>query len=242
VGWLKRWLLPTKFRPEHAKDWKGNIDGTHGEHDDVANFFHVRNMLRGNTQNWRDLFPAEASVGHKDANAKDVKESPNIARTVEELILELINVAYRHSWHASVPGPEKFQFGDAIATDQQRWWTEEVLVGVTEAELEQVDGHESQKHHSRDCKFHLLESFAFFASNPSVGNRFPLVPSALEPDEDMKKGTQSNVFFNNIRREAKASPIEPHIEITIPIEVVWSCKNMKVTHSVNHDEKDEQNG
>jgi len=181
VGWLKTWLFSAKFRPEHTKHREGDIDCTHGEHDDVANDLHLGNMLCGNAKNGRDLLPSEACVRNKHTSAEDVEESPNIARTVEELILKLVNVAHGHWCHTSVPGPEELQFGDAIPADQQGGWAKEVLPSVPEAELEEVNGHEREEHHSRDCKFHLVEGFALFASSPIVGNGFSLVPSALEP-------------------------------------------------------------
>ena len=47
---------------------------------------------------------------------------------------------------------------------------------------------------------------------------------------------QEDIFFHNVRRQAKASPIEADIEVAVAVEVVRSEEHVEIADSMDDDE------
>merc|ERR1712151_645482 len=58
----------------------------------------------------------------------------------------------------------------------------------------------------------------------------------------MEKRAERYIFLHNVRFETEARPIQSNIEISIPIEVVWTKEDVEISNSMDNDEQEEEHG
>merc|ERR1719409_1850999 len=92
-------------------------------------------------------------MDHEHANGEHVEGHP--AHAAKEVEFELVDVPDRHWGNCRVRGPEQIQMNDALKVDHVTRWTHQVWLGSTQAELEQVDDHESHKQYTSDRKVEI---------------------------------------------------------------------------------------
>mmetsp|Transcript_76137 Transcript_76137/g.172154 ORF Transcript_76137/g.172154 Transcript_76137/m.172154 type:complete len:203 (+) Transcript_76137:302-910(+) len=171
---------------------------------------------------------------HEDDHREGVEEAPD--RVLEDLELERVDVAHADLGDAGVVGPEEVQRGDAPEVDQEGRRADVVgaeLIGVTETELEEVDGHESHQHQSRDRQVQGTDA-------GRLHQRKLHVPGPLQPNEGMENDGKQDVLLDNVAGQAKTGPVEAHIEVTVPVEVIRTLEDVKIANSVDDDENDEE--
>jgi len=175
----------------HAVEWEGNVDGTQDDEDGITVLFNHWDVCLRDPQDWSDLCPTHAGVCHEDNNAEDVEVSPEVVLAVEEGVLEVVDIAHWHRLDLSPLGPEKVQLGDAIPADEHGRRTDVVLEGISETELEQVNGHECSQHDTGQSQVHGREETS------RLGHAL-LVPRTPEANEHVQDSTEKNVLFDDL--------------------------------------------
>ena len=87
----------------------------------------------------------------------------------------------------------------------------EILFGVSESDLKEVNGHERQQHQSNDVQIQLTAH---------QRRRQLLIPSSFQTDGDVQQSAQQQVFLDDVRLETEACPIQPDVEMTVTVEIV----------------------
>ena len=141
-----------------------------------------------------------------------------------------INVADSDRLDAGVLGPEEVQRGDAPEVDEVRRRPDVVrakLVGVAEAELEQVDGHEGEQHEARDGQVQDADALALHQGQLHV-------PGSLQAHKDVEQHGQEDVLLNDVGWKAEARPVQPHVEVAVAVEVIWACMYSAHCHTLRN--------
>ena len=100
-------------------------------------------------QSWstNDLHTIAAHVCGENTHCFDVEPTP--PKGCEHLKLQAVDAYHRDGFACSL-NPEEFETRDTRPdVDQILGWTQDIRLGRSEAELEQVDGHECESHHAR---------------------------------------------------------------------------------------------
>merc|ERR1719277_715465 len=155
-------------------------------------------------------------MGHEDQDADKVEDTP--VRVLEDLVLQLVDVPDCNGFHRLVLGPEQVEGQDACEVDQIAGWADPVGIGVTESELEQVDGHEAHQSNSCYCQVELARLDAEVELQ---------IPGALEANKDVQNGCKQNVFLNDVCRQSKSCPVEADVEIAVSIEIIRTHEHME---------------
>lgn len=146
--WLEASLVAGEWFCHHTVDRKGNVNRSEHEEDGVAILLDHRDVLLGDAQDWCHLLPSQASMSHEDADTEDVEISPEVPGTIEELVLETIDVTHWHRSDILILGPEEIKVRETIHANQHWRRADVILHSITKAELEEVDCHESAQHHT----------------------------------------------------------------------------------------------
>jgi len=144
---VEGWPRGGKRSSRHTVDRKRDIDHSKHNEDGIAVLLDHRNMLLRNAKDGCHLLPSQTSMSHEDKDTENVEVGPEISSTIEELVLETVDVTNRHRSDILICRPEEVEMRQAICADQHWRRTDVVLHCVTETELKEVDGHESAKHH-----------------------------------------------------------------------------------------------
>jgi len=181
----------------------------------------------------RELGPSETRVRHEDEHGHDVETAPNGILQDLELIQVDVSDGYRRN--TLVVGPEERQ-GDQPTgppVDERRWRSQEILLSICKAELEEVNGHECEQHQTRDGQIQL-------AAHQPRGQL--LIPSSLQTHEDVQQSAQQHILLDNVGLKSEACPIQTDVEVTVAVEIVRSLEHMKISDRVHNDEKDQKHG
>jgi len=218
----------------HAECWERDVNQAEHHHDHVANSLDVLDVQLRNSECRRYLYPTHASVEHEDEDTENIECRPHLV--AEKLELQGVDVSNRNSNHFRVFAPEEPQLKDADEIDEKWWRANHVrteLFSVAEAELEEMDSHECKEHEARNgqievpgfhthCQFHIVR--------------------ALQADQDMQEHGKKDILLDDVRWQAKPSPVQTNIEITIAVKIIRPHKNVKITDSMNDKEEDQQYG
>mmetsp|Transcript_102858 Transcript_102858/g.296188 ORF Transcript_102858/g.296188 Transcript_102858/m.296188 type:complete len:378 (-) Transcript_102858:755-1888(-) len=236
AGVLDAHLVACEGRCEHHIQREGDVDEADHDANDVTDDLDLLDVALRDAEHRRDLLPADAVMRHEDDGGENVEDGPQ--RILEDLEFQCINVAHSHRRDAGVVGPEEVQRKNAVEVDEVRRRADVVraeLVRVAEAELEEVNGHEGQEDQARDGQIERPPTLGLHQSQLHV-------PSALYTDECMQENRQGDVLFDDICGQTKACPVETHIKIAIPVEIIRAFEHMQIADGVDHDEQDQKNG
>ena len=205
----------------------------HGE--DVTHMGGLAVVLLGDLQSWcwHDLLPSQAHVGAENNNGHDVEETP--AKRLEDLELHSVDVAHSDSLAARIIHPEKVQsqLQEGLQVQQVRRWAQCPWLSGAETELIQVDHHESQQGDPRNRQVHLPRIQSIVHAD---------VPRPFDGNHHMQQSCQQNVLLHNVGLETESSPVQPHVEVSVAIEVIRSQENVQVANCVDDDEDEEEHG
>jgi len=121
---------------------EGQVDGANTKDQDVANVLDALDVALWNPQSWgwHNLLPTKASMHHEHKDREQIEHDP--VQALEELELQLVNVTDWHWIDGLLADPKQLKLWDAKEIDHVRRWSHQVWLSGTEAELEQVNGHE----------------------------------------------------------------------------------------------------
>mmetsp|Transcript_150851 Transcript_150851/g.366388 ORF Transcript_150851/g.366388 Transcript_150851/m.366388 type:complete len:343 (-) Transcript_150851:1566-2594(-) len=173
-------------------------------------------------------------MNHEDHNRQGVEYSPDWVS--EDLELKRIDVAATNLGDGCVVCPEQVQLENAPEIDHVCWRADVVVTKlrrVAEAELEEVDSHESHEHEAGDCQVQHSHSGAL--------HQFKFhVPCALQSHTGVQQDGQNEVLFHNVGGQTEASPVQAYVEVAVTIEVIRPFENVKVAHRMDDDENQEE--
>mmetsp|Transcript_90009 Transcript_90009/g.205699 ORF Transcript_90009/g.205699 Transcript_90009/m.205699 type:complete len:492 (+) Transcript_90009:175-1650(+) len=226
--------VPMLGSGEVAEDREHKVDEANEADDDAPQDVDLHVVNLGNAQRTRrdSLHPSQNSVGHEHHHGQHVESAGQ--RVGEQDVLELVDVAHHDDRDLGVLGPEQAQVQQVVEVEVDqvlRRAHREGGADLGQAVLEQVDAHESKQHQPRDS--HVQSS-----GSDGIGNGD--VPSPLEPDYDVQKPGKQHVLFNDVGVEAEAGPVQAHVEVSVPVEIVGSQENVQVAHSVHNQEEDQE--
>jgi len=209
-----------------CKEGETDIQETDEGSHDVTNVDSFVVIAFGDVQlwSWDTLLPSKAHVGGKDNHCRAIEQRPS--KRFEELELETVDVPHFNHFIA-LRNPEQSQMQNTLDVDQIWRRAQGEWSCYTEAELEQVNCHESQKAQARDCKIQLPRNNSVVDGD---------VPRAFEGNGNMQKRSKGNIDLHNVGWKAKSSPVESDIEITIAVEVIWAQEDVHVSNCVDDDE------
>ena len=123
-----------------------------------------------------------------------------------------------------------------------------------------MDGHEGQQHEAGDRQVEHADALG-------ANQRQLHVPGPLEAHEDVEQDREEDVLLHDVGRQAKARPVQPHVEVAVAVEVIraYGCtnrdcsvasttkfyelalphpsfENVEVSHCMDDDEEDQEDG
>eukprot|EP00450_Noctiluca_scintillans_P024710 CAMPEP_0194524610 /NCGR_PEP_ID=MMETSP0253-20130528/59829_1 /TAXON_ID=2966 /ORGANISM="Noctiluca scintillans" /LENGTH=163 /DNA_ID=CAMNT_0039369255 /DNA_START=525 /DNA_END=1016 /DNA_ORIENTATION=- len=98
----------------------------------------------------RELSPPEARGSHEDGDRHEVEAAPH--GISQDLVLTQEDVSDGHHWNILFTGPGEHQSDQPTWLPiHEGWWrAQEILLGICEAKLEEVHGHEHDRHRASD--------------------------------------------------------------------------------------------
>ena len=79
-----------------------------------------------------------------------------------------------------------------------------------------MDGHEGQQHEAGDRQVEHADALG-------ADQRQLHVPGPLEAHEDVEQDREEDVLLHDVGRQAKARPVQPHVEVAVAVEVIRAC-------------------
>jgi len=152
----------------------------------------------------------------------------------EAVKFQSVDVTHLDRLHTLIRGPEQLQLGDATEENEVWWWPERIFFRGSKSELEQVNSHENQKHHTSHAQVEVA------IDDGSLHTK--LVPCFGQTCCDMEQCREQDVLLNNVCRKPKSGPVQPHIEVAVTIEVIRASKHMQVANSMDNNEQDKKDG
>merc|ERR1719220_751624 len=233
---LHDWPLRRQSTIRHWKemsvDGEAGVDqGNECRHDvayvdsfGMVSFRNVEDRRRNN------FLPSKAHVRRENHNRSQVEQNPT--EGLEDLELHPVDVPHISCGAARSVDPEEVQakMKNCSNVHQVGWRAELEHLGLSKAELEQMDAHEGEKRNPRNREVQL-------AGCDSVIDRN--VPRTLQRNKHVEQGSQKDVLFHNVCVETKPSPVQADVEVAITIEVVRAQEHVKITHCMD-DYEDEQ--
>ena len=124
-----------------------------------------------------------------------------------------------------------------------------------------MDGHEGQEHQAGDGQVQDVDALG-------LHQRELHVPCSLQAHEDVEQHRQEDVLLHDVGGQAKARPVEAHVEVAVAVEVIRTCllpraiikthqestqnlpqqlrypafEDVEVTHRMDDDEENQQDG
>mmetsp|Transcript_89857 Transcript_89857/g.279647 ORF Transcript_89857/g.279647 Transcript_89857/m.279647 type:complete len:261 (+) Transcript_89857:239-1021(+) len=226
-------LVARKQRLQLHVQRERDVDQAHDDHDGNAHQLGLPHIALVH-EDRHDLLPAEGRVDHEDEGGEDVEASPD--GVLEDLELQRVDIADPSLGDGHVVRPEEVQSQDAPEVDEEGRRADVVgaeLLGVAEAELEEVDGHEGHQHEARESKVQH--------GHPRALHELELhVPRALQPNHDVHQDAEDQVLLHEVGGQPEAGPIQTHVEVTVAIEVVGALEDVEVADGVDDDEDQEE--
>merc|ERR1740130_18923 len=187
---------------------------------------------------WNNLLPAQAHVCSEDEHGRHIEEAP--AEGLEDLKLETVDVAHISGiFELAVGHPEevdgvrRVQDGLQVQVHQVWRWAYSVWLCDTEAELEQVDGHEREKGDSGNRKVQLSSGDCHVERD---------LVCALQGHAYVQQCTDSDVLLDDVGFKTESRSIQTHVEVSIPVEVIRTKEDMEIANGMDDDENKEEHG
>mmetsp|Transcript_13542 Transcript_13542/g.34069 ORF Transcript_13542/g.34069 Transcript_13542/m.34069 type:complete len:533 (+) Transcript_13542:299-1897(+) len=226
--------MPVLRSREIAEDREDQVDEANEANNHAAQDVHLHVVNLGDAQRTRrdGLHPAQNSVGHEHHDGQHVERAGQ--RVGEQDVLELVDVAHHDDRDLGVLGPEQAQVQQVVEVEVDQVLGRAHREGgadLGQPVLEQVHGHESQQHQARDG--HVQAS-----GSDGVGNGD--VPGPLQPNDDVQEPGQQHVLLDDVGVEPEARPVQAHVEVAVPVEVIRAQEHVQVAHSVHNQEEDQE--
>mmetsp|Transcript_13541 Transcript_13541/g.34063 ORF Transcript_13541/g.34063 Transcript_13541/m.34063 type:complete len:533 (+) Transcript_13541:299-1897(+) len=226
--------MPVLRSREIAEDREDQVDEANEANNHAAQDVHLHVVNLGDAQRTRrdGLHPAQNSVGHEHHDGQHVERAGQ--RVGEQDVLELVDVADHHNRHVGVLGPEQAQVQQIVQIEVDQVLRRAHGEGGTDLSqtvLEQMHGHERQQRQATDCHIQPARSNCVGDGN---------IPSSLQAHQHVEHCGEQHVLFHNVGIEPEACPVQPHVEVPIPVEIIRAKKHVQVPNSMDHQEENEE--
>ena len=166
--------------------------------------------------------PTETHVRGENTHGSDVEQHP--APRFEHFELQTVDVSYldivARSFH-----PEKTEAQHARPNVDQVLGRAQITgLRVPEAELEQMDGHESEK-----CLFQLPRGNGIIKRD---------IASPLQCNSHVQQCAQQHVLLNFVCLQTEPRPVQTGVEISVPKEISGPQEDLQVADCVDYDKDD----
>mmetsp|Transcript_14698 Transcript_14698/g.15963 ORF Transcript_14698/g.15963 Transcript_14698/m.15963 type:complete len:220 (+) Transcript_14698:150-809(+) len=203
--------------------------------EDVAHVGSLAVVLLGDFQSWcwHHFLPSQAHVCAEDDDSHDIEKTPT--QRLEDFELHSVDVTNSHSLAAGIIHPKEVQaqLEEGLQVQQVRRWAQGPWLSSTESELIQMDHHEGEQGDPGNCQVHLSGIQSIVHTD---------IPCPLNGHNHMQQSCQQNVLLDDVGLQTESCPVQPHVEISVAVEVIWSQEDVQVSHCVDDDEDKKEHG